>query len=248
MAQQIERQSWSVPLSDGAPARQRFWWAVWAVVRKDVRSELRTRYALNALAMFALTVVLVVSFYLGTRLSPRGLETPAIQSTLMWVALFFTALTGLSRAFVHEEEAQTATLLRLHVPPLAVFTGKWLLNLGLVTIVNVVVPVLLGMLLRMRVDNVPLLALTLLLGGLGLATTMTVISAIIAKASAQGALFAALTFPVAFPLLVLAITATEQALIGAPWRQAAPQLQGLGAFAIATIAAAVVLFPSVWDA
>ncbi len=248
MAQQIKQSSWSVHTYTAPQSQPRFWRAVWAVVRKDVRSELRTRYALNALAMFALTVVLVVSFYLGTRLSPRALETPAIQATLMWVALFFTALTGLSRAFVHEEEAQTATLLRLHVPPLAVFVGKWLLNLGLVTIVNIVVPVLLGMLLRMRIDNVPMLVLTLLLGGLGLATTMTLISAIIAKASAQGALFAALTFPVAFPMLVLAITATEQALTGAPWRQATPQLQSLGAFAIATIAAAVVLFPSVWEA
>jgi heme exporter protein B len=221
---------------------------VWAVVRKDVRSELRTRYALNALAMFALTVVLVVSFYLGTRLSPRAQETPVIQATLMWIALFFTALTGLSRAFVHEEEAQTMTLLRLHVTPLAVFAGKWLLNLALLTIVNIIVPVLLALLLQMRIENVSMLIVTLVLGGIGLATTMTLISAIIAKASARGALFAVLTFPVAFPLLVLTITATEQALIGAPWAQALPQLQGLGAFAVATMAAAVLLFPSVWDA
>lgn len=228
--------------------RMRGWQAVWAVVCKDVRSELRTRYALNALAMFALTVVLVVSFYLGTRLSPRALETPAVHATLMWIALFFTALTGLSRAFVHEEEAQTATLLRLHVPPLAVFGGKWLLNIGLLAGVLVAVPVLLASLLGMRIANVPLLATTLVLGGVGLATTLTLVSAIIAKASARGALFAVLTFPVAFPLLVLAITATEQALIGTPWRQVLPQLQGLGAFVVATMAAAVVLFPQVWDA
>jgi heme exporter protein B len=248
LRQEIEQHSWNVSTNTGTYSTKRFWRAAWAVVRKDVRSELRTRYALNALAMFALTVVLVVSFYLGTRLSPRSLETPAIHATLIWIALFFTALTGLSRAFVHEEEAQTATLLRLHVPPLAVFVGKWLLNLALVSVVNVVVPVLLSMLLRMRIANMPMLLLALLLGGVGLATTMTLISAIIAKASARGALFAALTFPVVFPLLVLAITATEQALIGAPWRQALPQLQGLGAFAIATIAAAVLLFPFVWDA
>ncbi len=222
---------------------------MWAVVRKDVRSELRTRYALNALAMFALTVVLVVSFYLGTRLAPRAGETPAIQATLMWIALFFTALTGLSRAFVHEEERQTVTLLRLHVPPLAVFGGKWLLNVGLLAIVLLAVPVMLALLLRMQVANLPLLALTLALGGVGLATTLTLVSAIIAKASARGALFAVLTFPVAFPLLVLAITATEQALVpGTTWAQALPQLQGLGAFVVATIAAAVLLFPLVWEA
>ncbi len=249
MAAEIEGRVRSVFTHAGTRAQARCWRAVWAVVRKDVRSELRTRYALNALAMFALTVVLVVSFYLGNRLSPRALETPAIQATLMWIALFFTALTGLSRAFVHEEEAQTATLLRLHVPPLAVFGGKWLVNLLLLAIVLVAVPVLLVLLLRMRIAHVPLLAVTLVLGGLGMTTKLTLVSAIIAKASARGALFAVLTFPIAFPLLVLAITATEQALVaGTTWQQALPEIQGLAAFFIATIAAAVLLFPFVWEA
>ncbi len=249
MQSEIERHVASVSTDASRRAQVRPWRAAWAVVRKDVRSELRTRYALNALAMFALTVVLVVSFYLGTRLAPRAAETPAIQATLMWIALFFTALTGLSRAFVHEEEAQTATLLRLHVPPLAVFGGKWLLNVGLLAVVLVAVPVLLVLLLRMRIANLPLLALTLALGGVGLATTLTLVSAIIAKASARGALFAVLTFPIAFPLLVLAITATEQALVpGTTWTQVLPQLQGLAAFVVATIAAAVLLFGQVWEA
>ena len=225
-----------------------FWRAAWAVFRKDLRSELRTRYAFNALAMFALTVVLVVSFYLGPRLSPQAETTPAIHATLVWIALFFAALTGLGRAFVHEEEVQTAALLRLNTPPLAIFVGKWLLNVGLLTVLSVVVTLLAWLLLNVRVQNLALLSLTLLLSGLGLATTVTLIAAVIAKASARSALFAALAFPVAFPLLVIAITATEQALSGASWRAAGPQLQGLGAYAVAMTAAAVFLFPYVWDA
>lgn len=221
--------------------------AVWAVVRKDVRSELRTRYALNALAVFALTIVLVVSFYLGPRLAPADPLTPALQAALLWVALFFAALTGLGRAFIHEEETQTATLLRLHAPPLAVFVGKWLLNLGLLLLLSVVVSGLLGLLLALRVQNWGMLALTLLLGALGLSATVTLLAAIIARASARSALFAALAFPVAFPLLAVAMTASEQALIGAPWRQAAPQLQGLAAYAVAVSTAALLLFPYVWE-
>jgi heme exporter protein B len=228
-------------------ASRSFWRATWAVFRKDLRSELRTRYALNALAMFALTVVLVVSFYLGPQLAPRDVITPAIQATLLWVALFFSALTGLARAFVHEEEVQTATLLRLHAPPLAVFAGKWLLNMLLLVAISGVVTVLLGMLLGLRVINVLLLAATLLVAGLGLAATLTLVSAIIAKASARSALFAALTFPVVFPLLVLAITATEQSLTSHNWSVALPQLQGLIAYAVATNVAALLLFPFVWD-
>jgi heme exporter protein B len=224
-----------------------FWRAAWAVLSKDLRSELRTRYALNALAMFALTVVLVVSFALGPRLRPSDPATPAIHATLLWIALFFAALTGLGRAFVHEEEAQTATLLRLHAPPLAIFVGKWLLNLLLLTALSAIVTGLLALLLNMRIANGPLLALTLLLGGLGLASVVTLIAAIIAKASARSALFAALAFPVIFPMLAASIIATEQALAGDAWRAALPQVQGLAAYALAMTVAALFLFPFVWD-
>lgn len=227
---------------------QQFWRAAWAVFRKDVRSELRTRYALNALAMFALTVVLVVSFYLGPRLAPRDPLAPLIHATLLWIALFFAALTGLGRAFVQEEESQTATFLRLNTPPLAVFVGKWLLNVFLLFALSIVVTLLLYLFLNMRIANVMLLVLALVLGGLGLASSVTLIAAVIAKAAARSALFAVLAFPIVFPLLVIAMLATEQALTGAPWRAALPQLQGLAAYAVAMTAAAIFLFPYVWDA
>jgi heme exporter protein B len=246
VAKQIEQRVNYVESS--ANPTTRFLRATWAVLRKDVRSELRTRYALNALAMFALTVVLVVSFYLGPRLAPREATTPAIQATVLWIAIFFAALSGLGRAFVHEEEVQTATLLRLNVSPLAIFLGKWLLNLMLLSALSVVITVLLTFFLNMRIANVAMLSLALLFGGLGLASTVTLIAAIIARASARSALFAALTFPVVFPQLVIAMLATEQALTGVPWRVVLPQLQGLGAYAVAMTSAALFLFPYVWEA
>lgn len=246
MAEKIERHASAVRVR-WAPLRQ--WWrAAFAVLRKDLSAELRTRYALNALAVFALTVVLVVSFYLGPRLAPRDPLTPAVNGALLWIALFFAALTGLGRAFVHEEEAQTITLLRLNAPPLAVFVGKWLLNMVLLIFLAAAITVLLYLMLNMRVRNVALLGLTVGLGTAGMASAVTLIAAVVAKAAARSALFAVLAFPVVFPLLVIAMTATEQALTGAPWRVALPQIQGLAAYAVAITAAALFLFPFVWDA
>ena len=178
MADRIERRApYAAPRSQ---ATRQFWRAAWAVLRKDLRSELRTRYALNALAMFALTVVLVVSFFLGPRLAPRDPLAPVIHAALLWIALFFAALSGLGRAFVQEEEAQTATFLRLHTPPLAVFAGKWLLNVFLLFGLSIVVTMLLYLFLNMRVANGGLLVLVLVLGGLGLASAVTLVAAVIA--------------------------------------------------------------------
>ena len=55
------------------------------------------------------------------------------------VLLCFAAFTGLSHAFVHEEETGTTLALRLSMPATAVYAGKLLFNLMLITMVTVIV-------------------------------------------------------------------------------------------------------------
>jgi heme exporter protein B len=222
--------------------------ASWAIFRKDLRIELRTRYALNALVMFVLTTVLVASFYLGPGLQRRDVAASATLAVLLWIAILFAALAGLARAFVGEEEAQTATLLRLHAAGLAVFWGKWLVNALLLLLLMLLATACFGLFTGLAVANLLLLLIVLFTGGLGLATATTLIAAIIAKASARSALFAALAIPVLFPLLVLAVQTTEQAIIGSPWPQALRNLAGMAAYSSAMMAAAVLLFPFIWEA
>ena len=222
--------------------------ASWAVFRKDLRIELRTRYALNALVMFVVTTVLVASFYLGPALLRRDQNAAATQAVLLWIAILFAALTGLARAFVGEEESETTLFLRLHAPGLAVFWGKWLLNTLLLQAVIVLATVCFALLTNLRIANLLLFFVVVCVGGLGLSTTTTLIAAIIAKASARSALFAALAVPVLFPLLVLCVQTTEQAILGVSSAQALRNIQGMMAYVVALTATAVLLFPFVWEA
>ena len=53
-----------------------------AVLSKDIRQELRTRYALNAILMFGITTLIVVSFTLGqNRLSPD------VLAAIFWIII-----------------------------------------------------------------------------------------------------------------------------------------------------------------
>src|SRR5512137_2143660 len=108
--------------------------AAWAVCAKDLRAEFRTRYALSAIGLFAITTLTVISFALG----PFGLGQDLLAA-LLWVVLFFAAMAGLSRAFVHEEESQTAPALRLAAPAGAVYLGKYLFNLVLLLLLEVLI-------------------------------------------------------------------------------------------------------------
>ncbi len=232
-----------------ADARRTAWLqAALAVFEKDMRVELRTRYALNALAMFVLTTVLVASFYLGPQLQPGDPNAPAALATLLWIAILFAALTGLARAFVGEEEAQTAAFLRLHAPPLAIFWGKWLVNALLLAGLLLLTTLCFGLLTALRVGNLPLLLVALGVGGAGLASATTIVGAIIARASARSALFAALAVPVLFPLLVLAVQTTDWALAGRNFADARRNLIGMSAYTVALTTVSVLLFPFVWEA
>ncbi|MCK7473029.1 MAG: heme exporter protein CcmB [Rhodopseudomonas palustris] len=96
------------------------------VFMKDVRCELKTRYGIGSVALFAVTSLVVASF----AVSPYALEADT-QSAFLWIVLFFSAMSGLSRSFVKEEETKTALALKLSAPPLAVYFGKLLFNLVL---------------------------------------------------------------------------------------------------------------------
>src|SRR5438270_1057002 len=68
------------------------------LARKDLRLELRARDTLPAMLLFVLSVLAVFHFAL-----PSGSSRLAAFG-LLWVAIIFTALLGLGRAFVAERE------------------------------------------------------------------------------------------------------------------------------------------------
>lgn len=222
-------------------------YAAWAVLYKDVRSELRTRYALNALLLFAVSATMAVSLGVGPLRLRDDAQTALIQAALLWIALLFAALNGLSRSFVQEEEARTAAALRLSAPPLAVYLGKFLFNLALLAVLNGITSLLFVIFVRVEIGNLPAFVGLLGAGGLSLAATTTIIAAIIARASFRSTLFAVLAFPLLVPPLIVAIQGTALTMLGESSGAAWPAISTLLAYAIATFTASLLLFRFVWD-
>lgn len=212
-----------------------------AVFDKDLRSEFRTKYSLNAILLFAVTTLTVVSFAVGQ----FGL-TPEIQSALYWIIIFFSAMSGLARVFVREEEAGTVHALRLAASPTVVYLGKLAFNVVLMGILEIVVFPLFVVMMGLRVDNYVLFFAVLVLGSAGLASLATIMAAIVAKANVKGALFTILSFPPLLPLLITCIRGTRLALEGAETAAAGPELRLLIAYAVVMVTASLMLFDFVW--
>jgi heme exporter protein B len=78
-----------------------------ALARKDLLLELRAKETLPAMLLFVLSALTIFHFAV-----PKGTGEVATLG-LLWIALVFTALLGLTRAFVPEREQQTMDALVL---------------------------------------------------------------------------------------------------------------------------------------
>ncbi len=214
-----------------------------AIFVKDWRCELRTRAALNAVGLFAISTLFVVGLGLGP-LGVASSERQTVLPALLWLILLFAASAGLPRAFAHEEEIHTATALRLAANPAAVFCGKLLHEITLLLGIEIlVVPLFLAM-VQLPVKDPSLLLAALAAGGFGLASGSTLVAAIVAQARGKGTLFAVLAFPVLIPLLLLAVELSRAAVGGGP---ADGVLRQLLLYDGTVTVVGFMLFPAVWN-
>jgi heme exporter protein B len=216
-----------------------------AVAAKDLRTEFRTRVALNALGLFALTVLAAVSYTVGPyRITAE--DRPFLLAVLLWIVIFFAALAGLDRSFVKEEESHTAPLLRLAASPTAVWLGKLGFNLILIYFLMAILVPLFCILMGYKIMLVGGFVLILVVGGYALAVITTIVAAIIARAMTRGALFSVLSLPLLLPLLIFLIQGTAGASVGTSETVANALRAVLSMGGIMTIVSAM-LFPVVWS-
>lgn len=230
---------------DRAPATSagdasRFMRSIWALAAKDVRCELRSRQAITAMLLFALTSVVAVSATVGR----CGLN-PDVAAGLLWLVIYFSAMSGLSRSLVREEELQTASLLKLTLSPNAVYLGKLTYNFAVLLAVEIVVVPLLFLLGNCSVGNWPGLIVILVFGTVALSAAGTIAAAMVARATVKGALYAVLTFPLLAPVLFAAVHGSEATIAGA----AAPpgDIRLLAYYCGTVITGSLLLFRFVWE-
>ena len=181
--------------------------AVGAILRKDLRQELRTLESLPAMALFALTTYVIFHF---------GLDRNALEGDLaagvLWVTILFAAVLGMNRLFVAErEQGGFDGFLLAPVDRTAMLVGKAVvLFCFLVALEVVAVPAFVILLLE---PSLPLeLLLVLLLADLGLAVIGTLVGAIAVQTRARDLIVPLLALPLAIPLLIAAAEATAPLL------------------------------------
>ncbi|MCL1790982.1 MAG: heme exporter protein CcmB [Peptococcaceae bacterium] len=213
--------------------------SVWAVLRKDALSELRSKYAFSTLAVFALTCLSAISMSIA-----GGDLTPLVQSVLLWVILFFSAMAGLGRVFVQEQDAGTLLMLKVYAPPQAVYFGKVIFNVLVLLCLSLLVLLLFIMFFGMAVTDWVVLIGALWLGSAGLSVVATMTAAMAAQVQGRSTLFTILTFPIILPEFLTAIETTRGILAGET--VAASQFLFLGGYTLVALIVGSILFDYLW--
>lgn len=212
------------------------------VFKKDFKSEFRTRYVINSLLMFVLVTISMIRFAIGD----EKIETE-ILTGLLWIVIFFSASSGLSRIFVKEEEKETASALKLSTDSTSVIIGKLLFNLTLTFFLTIIILILFIAITDYQIKNLTAFLLIMFLGNIGLVVATTIIAAIISKANSKGTLYPVLSFPILLPLLITVISATKLASIGVETDKLAGEIQILISYCIVVTAASLLLFRFIWE-
>jgi heme exporter protein B len=198
------------------------WRAARRIAAKDLRIELRTRDVLTAMGMFALLIVVVASFSFPT----AGEQREMIAAGLLWMAWLFAILLGVGRslAMEHEEDCLDA-LVTSPVPRESIYLGKLLSNLAFVGVTQLfLLPVAVVLLQLEPRTGLPLLLLTVAVGTLALVAVTTLFATMAATTRTREAVLPVLVIPVAIPVLIAAVRATEIALSGGAPGAATPWL------------------------
>lgn len=189
-----------------------FFSQAWAIVRKDLLTELRGASTIVSMVLLGLLVVLVFNF--GTE--PGADSASSARSGVLWAAFLFSGVIAVGRSFASEKEAGCLDgLLLCPVDRGVIYLGKLIGNLILVFATGVVILLFFTVVYNVGIGSGWLgLLLLLVLASVGLSTLGTLFAAVAAGVRARDALLTVFIFPLLVPLVIAAAHTSTLLLAG----------------------------------
>ena len=180
---------------------------VWAVFRKDVTIEVRSRETLTTTLFFALSAVLVFAFALVR----EGRAVTGAAAGILWIAIAFAGTLALGRTFERERYTDTLrALMMAPAPRAAVYLGKLLGIVALLLLAETILVPLVALLFDAALLQRPeLIAALLVAGTIGFAAVGTLFAAMLVRARSRDVLLPVLLYPITIPVIIAGVQGTR---------------------------------------
>lgn len=203
---------------------------------------MRQRAAWGGMLLYVISAVYVCFLAVKT-----GLGT-ATWNALFWIILLFAAFNALAHSFQREDSGRQLYLFTL-VDPRSVVMARTLYNAATMVILSLLSLLFFLLFLgdsALENADLGLFLLAVVLGGIGFAAVLTLVSAIAARAGNGLGLMAILGFPIVLPMLLAVMRASKLSLDGVAWSVTSTYFGGIVLLDVITVTLAWVLFPYLW--
>ena len=179
-----------------------------------------------------------------------GAIDPITWNALFWIIILFTAVNSVAKSFIQESRGRALYYYSI-ASPIEIIVSKIIYN-ALLLLTLALAGFVIYSFVMARGDNegakfdLLYFLISIVLGSLGLASSLTMISGIAAKAENSTSLMAVLSFPVILPIMLMVIKLSKNAMDGLERSVSTDEILILVAINAIVFAVSYLLFPYLW--
>jgi heme exporter protein B len=216
---------------------------VWAIARKDLQAELRSKDIFGMMGAFSVLAVVIFGMAFDLRVPQSSMIAPGV----LWVVVLFAGVLGLNRTFGAEvDRGSLAALLLAPVERSAIYFGKTIANLVFTLVTELLLLPVILVLFDVNLFH-PLILLSLLLGTVGYVGVGTLFAALAAGARTRDSLLPVLLLPVMTPIFMAGVRITSIIVDGRGLPDMQRWMGMLIAYDAVFLAAAFLVFDLIWE-
>ena len=180
------------------------WSHVQALIAKDLKSEIKDKYALGAIFLFVICATFIVY---------KSFQSVTVMSwnVLYWIIFLFSALNALVQSFGKESRNQYLYYYQLAQPG-EIIIAKIIYNVLVLFMVAGILYVALTVFTIDPVVNKWMFFSGILLGSIGVSICFTFVASVLGTTGNQSTMMAILALPLVIPILLLLIKISANAL------------------------------------
>ena len=212
------------------------------LLKKEFTLELRRKSVLAGIVLYLISTTFICYLSFSLRLAP--VNAP-VWSALLWIVVLFTVVNASAKSFIGEKAGSDIYMYSIASAE-SIIISKIVYNFLLSAFLAFSTFVLFTLFLNNPVQDLVVFFIALLLGAGALASVLTTVSGIAAKANNSNVLMAVLGFPVVIAIILPVVKITRNAIDGLDWSISQPELIILMAINCLIAAVSYLLFPYIW--
>ena len=210
------------------------------LVKKEMRLEWRSKYALNGVLLYVVSTVFVCS------MSFISMPDKLTWNALFWIIMLFASINAVAKSFLQESRGRHLYMYTL-VSPVALIIAKTIYNSLLMIGLTIIALLFYAMVFEPPKEmDMSMYLIAVILGSLSFATIFTMVSAIASKAGNGGMLMAILSFPIIIPVLIVLVKLAKNAIDGLDRSVSLDDIGLMAVINVLVMAVSLLLFPYLW--